>query len=350
VPFGFGHHDEAPLAAPATGVRVTALVTDTERPVENLDGSRGSLARTQILVDLGAGPVVGLRELPLDPEHWLTIGQSIPVFVNPTNPNDFTVDWSVVPSIAERVAAQDPTLVDPLDARLKSWDALSAAGLHTPDMDEVAPQVLQVELAAMRAQYVSQAQAFAKQVVGAASLAAPDGYRRAIVAIATTTARWEGASLTSLHREVLGKHTVVLAVTVAESRPYAVLVTSFQHKERAFDANNPGLPALVSIADLNDVQVQWDEMSTPQDVEHAAQQQARGYKKTLGTLMEQHDAAVVAAQTAIPRAALPADVSSDPKAAAIANANATLARMSPIARPAMIAYYRSIGIEVDEGT
>ena len=349
MPFGFGKHDETPLSVAANSGRATALVTDTERPVENFHGQRGALARTQILVDLGAGPVVGLRELPLDPDHWLTIGQTIPIVVDRTNPNEFAVDWSSVPSIAQRVDAQDPTLVDPLGARLKSWDALSAVGLHTPDMDEVAPQVLQVELAAMRQKYASEVQAFATQVAGGATLSAPDGYRRAFVLIATTTARWEGTSDWSLHREVIGKRTVVLTVSVPGSSPYAVLVKSFQHKLRAYDENNPGMPALVSISDPTKVQVQWNEMSTPRDQERSAQQQWRGYTESKLALLQQHDAAVAAAgQSAVPGVPLPPDATADPKALAIKNAKAALAMMPPISRPAMIAYYRSIGVEVDD--
>jgi hypothetical protein len=347
MPFGLGKHDEAPPVVTANRGRATALVTDTERPVENFNGERGSYARTQILVDLGSGPVVGLRDLPLDPEHWLTIGQSIPVVVDRTNPNDFAVDWSAVPSIAQRVDAQDPTLVDPMGARLTSWDALSAAGLHTPDMDEVAPQVLQVELAAMRAKYVSAAQAFATQVAAATNAAAPEGYQRGVVLIATTTARWTGTSATNLHREVIGVHTVVLAVSVPGKAPYALLVKSFQHELRAYDENNPGMPALVSATDPAKVQVQWNEMSTPRDQERSAQQHWSGYAESRVALLQQHDSEVAAAQSAVPGVPLPPDPTADPKAAAIANAKATLARMSPIAQPAMIEYYRSIGIEVD---
>ena len=262
MPFGFHRHEQDTDATPIGGPTVSALVTATEEPIDNAGGtSSHSVAQTQVLVSLPTGAVVGVRGLRLDPEHWLVEGMTVPVSIDPANPNAFEIDWAQVPSIQDRVAANDPSLVDPMAARLSNWDALAAAGFHEPDMDQVAPQLLTTEMNSMRAELVAEPEAFTRQLSGVSGLSAPDGKRRALAQIATTTATWETTlSGTNQHRDVHGKHAVVLSVSVPGEAPYAVFLKSFDHQHRQYDAYNPGLPALVSTTDPTDVQVLWDEM------------------------------------------------------------------------------------------
>lgn len=304
---------------------VTALVTATEEPLENLNTRYdNNLARTQILVTDPPGPLVGYRGLPLDPEHWLTVGQTVSVAIDPSNPNGYEIDWTTVPSMADRVAAGEQSLVDPMGARLRVWDALAAAGFHEPDLDQVAPQALQVEMTSMRNSLAAEPDAFARQLA-ALGTDAPSGYQRALVQIVTTTAHWEAHDRQDVeHREVLGKHSVVLSVSIPGSAPYAVLLERFDHKSRTYAESAPGLPAEVSLSDPTDVRVLWDEMAKP--------------GQAVGAMPLQPTAPASGPGSAFPPAML---------ATMTASANAMVAQLPPAARPATIAYYKSMGIEVD---
>jgi hypothetical protein len=261
MPFGFGRHEHE-SDAPIVGETVDALVTSTDDPLDDIDHvKRESMARTQVLVSLPTGSVVGVRPLSLDPEHWLVEGMTVPVSIDAANPNAFEIDWAHVPSIEERVASNDPSLLDPMAARLKTWDALAAAGFHQPDMDQVAPRLLAMTMTSMRAELAAEPVAFARQLAGLTGVAAPEGYRRGLVQIATTAATWEGSRMgDNYHRERLGKHAAVLSVSLPGAGPYAIYVKNFNHQHREYSSYNPGLPALVSATDPTDVQVQWNEM------------------------------------------------------------------------------------------
>jgi hypothetical protein len=57
------------------------------------------------------------------------------VTIDPAQPGRFELDWRTIPPMADRVAANDPTLADPLGARLKvalalGFDAGSAKSDH----------------------------------------------------------------------------------------------------------------------------------------------------------------------------------------------------------------------------
>jgi hypothetical protein len=328
MPFGFGHHDEAASTPPANGVPATALVTATEEPLDNLNASHAdNLAMTQVLIDAGTGPIVGYRGLPLDADHWITAGMSVPVIVNPADPNGYVIDWANVPSIQQRVASNESSLVDPMAARLRVWDALASAGFHEPDLDQLAPRLLPMEMASMRAQLAAEPDAFARQLAGVAGLTAPADCKRALVQIATTTATWGTRRRTeTMHRQVLGSHKAVLSVSVPGSAPYAVLIENFDHEERQWDENNPGLPAIVSIDDPTSVRVMWEEMAQ------------------IGQPLPY--AAAAASSSAAPPIS-PNAPTGDAKAVMTASAQAMLARMPPASRPAMIGYYKTMGIDLD---
>lgn len=327
MPFGLGHHDEAADTPPAKGVPATALVTATQEPLDNLNAGRAdNLAQTQVLIQTGSAPILGYRGLPLDADHWITAGMSVPVIVNPSEPNGYVIDWASVPSIRDRVASGESSLVDPIGARLKVWDALAAAGFHEPDLDQVAPQSLQMEMTAMRAQLAAEPDAFARQLSGLAGLAAPADCERALVQIATTTARWDSRRDTEMRfRDIHGLHTAVLSVTVPGRAPYAVLVENFDHQERQWDDNNPGLPAIVSTTDPTSVRVLWEELAKPgQPLPAAAPATAAAPQPTSGFVP-----------------------TGDAKSLMAANAKAMIERMPPASRPAMIGYYKTMGIDLD---
>jgi hypothetical protein len=273
--FGFGKHNENPVApvmasiplvAPAAGVHVNALVTETDSPVENLAdmiSTRGVLAATRVLIDFDSGPVIGLRDLPLDPNHWIVQGMTIPVIVDPANPNNYEIDWSLVPAITDLAAKNDPSLTDPMGARLRTWDALIAAGFDILDMDKVAPSMRALERPALKAELDAEPQAFARQLEAAKALSAPDGYQRGLAIIATQGAMFQRENGRGTPFRITdGKHVSVLSVSLPGQPAYAVLVPSFDHQSREYDSNNPGLPAVVSKTDPNDVRVLWDEMGT----------------------------------------------------------------------------------------
>lgn len=266
MPFEFGKHKPAPVTpvTAATGMHVNALVTETDSPLENFAESASredAFAPTRILVDTGAGPVVGLRELPLDAAHWIVQGMTIPVFVDPTNPNNYDVDWSLVPAITDLAAKNDPSLSDPMGARLRTWDALVGAGFDVLDMDKVAPKLRAMERPALKAELDAEPQAFAQQLAAVTALAAPAGYQRALAVISTQCAllvRDERRG--SLFRSTAGTHPTVLAVSVPGKPAYAVYLPAFDHETREYDSDKPGLPAVVSTTNPTDVRVLWDEM------------------------------------------------------------------------------------------
>jgi hypothetical protein len=55
------------------------------------------------------------------------VGTEIPVRVDPERPGGFEIDWDAIPSMEERVAANDPTLADPIGAHTRAREALLAA-------------------------------------------------------------------------------------------------------------------------------------------------------------------------------------------------------------------------------
>jgi hypothetical protein len=355
MPFGIGKHDDTPEPPAANGVHATALVTDTEVPITNHwlgHPNPASLAQTRILVNLGKGPVAGMRGLALDADHWLTEGMSVPVIADPANPNDYVVDWSAVPPMQQRAADGDTSLLDPLGAKIRNWDALAKAGFGALGMDQVAPQLVEQTAAAMRARLVSESEAFVRQLADEAKAPASAGFTRALVLIATTTSRFEGTSFgDNMHREVIGEYAVVLSVNIPGKPPYALFLEKFDHQESAYDPNNPGLPALVSTTDPTNVQVLWDEAPTDEDQVYRAEQQTPGYTDAASALFEQHSAALATPlpipADAVPGATHASQLSPEMKATMTANAQRAIQILPPAARPGLIAYYHTLGIELD---
>jgi hypothetical protein len=358
VAFGFKWARDVRESPPVTGVRAVALVTETESPIENLDptGRGVGFARTRILVNLGSGFVVGTRDLPLDPAHWLTVGMTVAVIVEAANPDNYAVDWAATPPMVERAAASELSLVDPMSAKIRVWDALTSAGYRVLAMDHIAPKVAEQAAAAMKAQLDAEPLAFARQLAGITSHPAPSGYQRALVLIATSSSSLVGNwSDRAAHRESYGRHSAVLSVNVPGRRPYALFLPVFDHERRVYASNNPGLPALVSLVDPSDVRVQWDEIPTPRDQQQEAKQRRRDFKADMAERREQEKGRVGPASPARTTSATPAPSQPPPmtpelRAAITANAQNALITADSATRRGIIDYYNSIGIELEEPT
>ena len=109
---------------------MTALVVAADLPIDN--ASRWSRGRhyegnVRILIDEGSEPIYVARSFRLDEKHWLVPGMEVPVKIDPARPEEFEIDWAGVPSIEERVAANDPVLADPRGARRRVTEAKRTA-------------------------------------------------------------------------------------------------------------------------------------------------------------------------------------------------------------------------------
>jgi hypothetical protein len=232
-------------AAPSnTMLRRHALVTHVDAPPQGAPhhgaSSRGTI---RVVVDLGSGPVEVAGTFRFADARWLVRGMDVTVRIDPARPGDFDVDWTSVASMADRVAANDPTLADPFAAGGRVAQAL---GLAPEDI------------------VTRRRDRFAHLIAAAATAPAVSGKLRAVVLIATIRGCMEvggshaGPSTTEItvHRN----SEAVLAVNIPGRPPYAVLVRHFKFPRRQSDIAGGGLPALVSATDPTDVDVQWDDV------------------------------------------------------------------------------------------
>jgi hypothetical protein len=117
----------------APGLRTTALVVDADPPVSNESRWGNVKGTVTILVDNGSdGPIYVARNLRLTEDRWLVRGMEIPVSIDPAKPERFEIDWDAIPSIEQRVAANDPTLADPSATQRKIAAALESASVSGP--------------------------------------------------------------------------------------------------------------------------------------------------------------------------------------------------------------------------
>jgi hypothetical protein len=244
------------------GVRVSALVVEAEAPLDNAPpiGKR-SRGTVRILADAGSGPIYVARGFKLTEDRWLVRGMEIPVAIDPAKPDEFEVDWDAIPSIEDRVAANDPVLADPRGAAGKVVEAMRSAGLMGPNLDNVPGGIGQLIARSQTAQAEATPDRFEEAIETAEQGSAPPGKQRAVVLIATITASLaqDGESGPS-YRTSSGKRRAVLAVNVPGRDPYAVFERKFKNPRKRGDVTGAGLPALVSSTDPSDVEVLWDEL------------------------------------------------------------------------------------------
>ena len=153
-----------------------------------------------------------------------------------------------MPTIEERVAANDPTLADPAGALRRVAHALGYTQADTG---------------------TSRAEHFEAAVQGAARQTTPPGKLRAVVVVVAMRGAMAGAS----GPELIGTSEVsfqlrsaaVLSVNVPRRAPYAVYLREFRFPRKSrTDYTGAGYPALVSQSDPNDVEVLWDEVPSVQ--------------------------------------------------------------------------------------
>jgi hypothetical protein len=174
------------------------------------------------------------------------VGMEIPMRVDPEKPGGFEIEWEAIPSMEERVAANDPTLVDPIGAQMRAREALLAASGAADNPADTTPE------------------RFAKAMKYTAEQPAPAGKTRAIVHVAAITTTVRTAEYSTEHqiskKQVsTGRRKAVLSVNVPGRPPYAVFRRKFNRPR-----GMAGLivPALVSSSDPTDVEVLWDELAS----------------------------------------------------------------------------------------
>jgi hypothetical protein len=192
----------------------------------------------RVLVDHGSGPASLSATFKYDEQRWLVPGMEVAVTIDPAQPDRFDVDWGAVPSMADRVAANDPTLADPIGARRRVAEAL---GLTQADTGSAGSE------------------RFHEAMEKAAHTPPTPGRRRAVVLVATIRGRF-WSEQNAGHGVTLERNSAaVLAVNVPGRAPYAVLARKFKFPHLQADLTGAGLPALVSDSDPNDIEVLWDE-------------------------------------------------------------------------------------------
>ncbi len=230
-----------------TRVRTTALVVGATDPIDNkLRLGNRNRGWVRVIADVGGRQVNAVNRFDLTENRWLVVGMEIPVRVDPEQPASFEIDWDAIPSMEQRVAANDPTLVDPINARQRAQEALLAA-IGAPETGaDAAPERFKK---AMR--YVSERPA-------------PAGKKWAIVhvaAITSTVRSDESSSEHNITKKLVstGRRKAVLSVNVPGQAPYALLHRRFKRPR-----GMAGLivPALVSSSDPTDVEMRWDEFSS----------------------------------------------------------------------------------------
>jgi hypothetical protein len=344
------------------GVRTTALIIETEDPIDDTVIPHGDnvddTATTRILADLGGTPTLVVQELLLVPDHWLVVGMHVPVTIDQQPPHAYEIDWDAIPTMQQRATASDPTLTDPVGTRRAVSEALVAAGFPGIDMLHMPAAAAAAESPAQAQQLELVERDFAEQVTAATALPAPAGKIRAVVLIAANAAsfkRWEFGGANDhemLTTTRLGRHSAVLSVHVPGQTPYAVFVEQFQHEKRAGDSRSPGLPALVSTTDPDDVEVLWQEV--PKDREQRAAGRAMGKAANraadgLEERIHQQAADALAGATPPPVPAAGASPVTGMDRATLTESGRTALKFiaDPAQRQLIIDQYRTMGIELE---
>jgi hypothetical protein len=232
-------------------VHTTGLVVGTTDPIDNrLRLGNRNRGWVRVIADVGGKQVNAVGRFDLTETRWLVVGMEIPVRLDPETPGGFEIDWHAIPSMEERVAANDPTLVDPIGAQKRAREALLAAIGATDGPPDTTPERFEQAM-----KYV-------------AEQPPPAGKTRAIVHVAaiTTTVRTSEHSTEhqiSKKQVSTGKRKAVLSVNVAGQAPYALFRRKFR---RPLGVTGLIVPALVSSSDPTDVEVLWDDLASMRQV------------------------------------------------------------------------------------
>jgi hypothetical protein len=244
------------------GERTTALVVEAEPPLDNLV-KVGKRSHGSVRILVGEGPdriyTLGGRH-KRDKEHWLVPGMEVPVTIDPAHPDAFEILWDEIPSMAERAAANEPALADPIGTRRKVNEAVISA---TSAIDTSAmPSELAEAVAEAQGESARSPDTVGEQLAQAEQEPAPAGLQRAVVLVATSIRKLatEGDATGSDHRYETsqGKHDAVLSVHLPGQEPYAVYIEKLRQPRKSALARGVGIPALVSLSDPTDIELDWN--------------------------------------------------------------------------------------------
>ena len=218
----------------------TALVVSADQRPE---GGGPATGVVRVLVNPGPSRQVLEAKLRLDKERWLVPGMDVDVLLSQDRTR-FDVNWDTVPTIEERVAANDPTLADPAGAARKVAHALGYTQADTG---------------------TSRAGHFEAALQEAARQTPPPGKVRAVVMVVAMRGAMAGASgpnlIGSSEVSFQLRSAAVLSVNVPGRAPYAVYLRKFRFPRKSrTDYTGAGYPALVSESDPNDIEILWDEV------------------------------------------------------------------------------------------
>jgi hypothetical protein len=325
------------------GERMTALVVAADHPLDNMVkvGKEGRGA-VRIVVETGSDPIRAANQFKLDKDHWLVPGQEIQVSLDPNHPDDFEVDWDAIPSIEKRVAANDPTLTDPLGTQKRMEDFAEQAQPAQPRADR-----------------------FKEAMEKAAGEPAPAGKQRAVVLVATRTAtlntqggKADGSGGHTVRTDSLRGNDSVLSVNVPGMAPYAVFEQRLKRPHNAADVNKSGFPALVSSTDPTDIEILWGEVPSGQDQVSERIGEAMknipdmlaGDQAMMGEALKQAgvDPNLASTPPPAPTPGAAPQLSPQQRQMMEANAKQALKMVPPAQRAMLIQQYRMAGIEIDE--
>jgi hypothetical protein len=344
-----------------------ALVVEADDPLDNLATARFSrslvtgpenLGVVRILIE-AEPPIYVVGRFELDRDHWPVVGMQLPVTIDPADPESFGVNWEEVPTISQRVAANDPTLADPAGTLRRTMEALIAAGVagssaSAPRWDPGAAVVDGQALAVEMGNSDHLPDHFQESMDRAAREPAPAGQTRAVVLIAASEAtlgKPRGASR-AYTKDRHGTHQAVLAVNVPGRAPYAVFKDKFKHPSGKGNLPGAGLPALVSSNDPSDVEVLWDEMlSTKEQDRQTAGAAIGNANERAAQFMARMSEAASGRPPAPPVAPGPLGTPQIPaqaREAMVRNAQLALRSVPPAMRQTLIDQYRMAGIIIDE--
>lgn len=314
----------------AAAFRAIALVVAAEAPPQGAP-SFGQEARStiRVLVD-GHQLTTTARH---SEKHWLVRGMEVPVLLDPARPGVFDVDWDAVPAMAQRAAANDPALADPVGAAQRVAQAL---GVPPGDLRATTPRQMTEALAV------------------AAAASAPPGRLRAVVLVSTVRGHYAGGDERGIHDGVSLRRgsQAVLSVTLPGRAPYAVFVPDFKVPRGRSLLFGP-LQAVVSAADPRSVDVLWDEAPTLTDmISDRAAESARRTNEQTAAIAEHIRAASEQALRQYPTApAYPVPgaprVPPQMREVLVNNLRMALRYVSdPGQRQMMIDQYRAMGVEI----
>jgi hypothetical protein len=235
----------------------------------------------------------------------------------------------------DRVAANDPTLADPMGAGRRVAEAL---GLTQADTGS------------------ARSERFNEAMEKAAQTPAPAGRRRAVVLVATIRGRFWSEEHGGHGVTVERNSAAVLAVNVPGRAPYAVFARKFKFPHLQADVAGGGLPALVSESDPNEIEVLWDEVPSLGSQLETRMADALARTSQATAMQEQITGTLGQAGTdspgAIPASGAAAAEGLAPQMQQLAADSAKRALQfvqDPAQRRMLIEQYRAAGIVLDEG-